>query len=305
LTLTGSSPYATGITYTWETSLNGTDWSPGIPQTNITFYTTLQAPTYYRCVVACGPSNATSNVVFVDAVAAPSYAAAPVVEDFDAPWAERCDPESVPQFDNWSSNPTAGGLAWRGLLPVDLFGSLPEFSDRAAVFTSNIDEGSSTPDGYSGDLDLYVDLGDPQLDYTVSFYYVNPTFVDYIRDSLEVLLSTDGGSSFQSLVSYGTAYSDPINAIWNKKVIALGNVSSPTSIVRFRGHSDGSYFYIGVDSLMVSGCVAPDVVITSTEPAVLCLGTSAILTASGGTEYVWSTGAITPSITVSPVSTTT
>ena len=37
----------------------------------------------------------------------------------------------------------------------------------------------------------------------------------------------------------------------------------------------------------------------------ICTGESTTLTASGGTSYIWSTGAVTPSIVVSPTATTT
>jgi hypothetical protein len=49
----------------------------------------------------------------------------------------------------------------------------------------------------------------------------------------------------------------------------------------------------------------PDLITTLTNNATLCKGTSIALTASGGDQYVWSTGATSPSITVTPTTTTT
>jgi hypothetical protein len=62
-----------------------------------------------------------------------------------------------------------------------------------------------------------------------------------------------------------------------------------------------------------NGCTDDDeVIVTVNNPvigsvnnATICRGESATLTASGGTSYLWSTGASTASITVSPISTTT
>ncbi|MFZ1703452.1 MAG: hypothetical protein WAT79_03845, partial [Saprospiraceae bacterium] len=44
---------------------------------------------------------------------------------------------------------------------------------------------------------------------------------------------------------------------------------------------------------------------TSNDDGIICAGSTANLTASGGTDYLWSTGAITTSISVSPLTTTT
>lgn len=51
--------------------------------------------------------------------------------------------------------------------------------------------------------------------------------------------------------------------------------------------------------------VNPTATVTINGPAFVCMGSTATLTASGATNYTWSTGATTTSITVSPTVTTT
>lgn len=56
-------------------------------------------------------------------------------------------------------------------------------------------------------------------------------------------------------------------------------------------------------SVTVSTLPYPDIILTQ-EKDTLCRGSAAILTASGGNSYIWSTGEGTPAISVSPLSNT-
>jgi hypothetical protein len=49
----------------------------------------------------------------------------------------------------------------------------------------------------------------------------------------------------------------------------------------------------------------PTVTLSSSQPSVMCSGQSATLSASGASSYSWNTGSTSPSIVVSPTTTTT
>ncbi|MDO5981847.1 sulfatase-like hydrolase/transferase [Flavivirga spongiicola] len=77
----------------------------------------------------------------------------------------------------------------------------------------------------------------------------------------------------------------------------------------FTGKMDAFVVYngvLGATEINDSACTAPPVVVANAGPDVtICDGDSTTLTASGGTTYLWNTGATTASISVSPTSTTT
>jgi hypothetical protein len=75
-------------------------------------------------------------------------------------------------------------------------------------------------------------------------------------------------------------------------------------VIRFRGWSDGFGGVKATDDLSITGCVAPSLnAIASADT--ICAGNTATLTASGADQFLWSTGATAPSITVSPAASTT
>lgn len=105
------------------------------------------------------------------------------------------------------------------------------------------------------------------------------------------------GNSATLTASGGASYS------WSN-----GGVTASISV----SPSNNTTYYVTVTSS--NGCTASDNVIVTVNslPAAyagvdqtICQGLSATLTASGGTSYLWSTGANTSSVTVSPNSTTT
>ena len=297
LALDGATPYTTGITYTWQTSPDGNVWTDLGVALAPSWILEFQAAAYLRCIVGCGGSSDTSTVVFVDAVPPNTYATVPFTENFNDPWEDRCDVANVPTAENWSSNPTSGPLAWRGVEPASVF--LPVFDGSVALFNNINGAGSSTPDGFTGDLDLYVDLSSG-LSYTATFQFIS----SFGSDSLEVLLSTDGGQLFTRKGLYKGPDQEPMNAQWNLKSIVLGNVGSATSVIRFRGWSDGFGGVKAIDDLSITGCVPPSLnAIASADT--ICAGNSATLTASGADQFLWNTGATAPSITVSPAASTT
>ena len=96
-------------------------------------------------------------------------------------------------------------------------------------------------DGHQGRLDLYVNLSGAGSK-TLSFDYINPTG----NDKLEVLLSTDGGTTFNAT---------PILAATTSATFAAQTVSVPgnsaTTVIRFRATSDYGDNDLGIDNLQL------------------------------------------------------
>ena len=110
--------------------------------------------------------------------------------------------------------------------------------------------------------------------------------------------ATCAGSPFTITAAGANTYT------WSTGPIATSITVSPLTT--------SSYYLTGTD---VNGCTNKSSAIVTINPTItipvtpaspsICLGQSTILTASNGSNYTWTGGATTPSITVSPVATTT
>ncbi len=301
LNVTGSS-VATGLTYQWQSSPNGTVWTAVSTATSASYNPTYTAPVYYRRIVACGTNTIATNALNLISTVALSYATVPFLENFDNTWQNRCDVRNVPLTSFWSSYPTASDSSWR------------RQDDGISAIWNNNTSGIVTPltgagaanfhsynaaDGTSGEMRLYVNMGTTQ-NYNLSFYHLNMSGTD----SFEVFLSTNGGSTFTKKAGYQSGSVTTLTA-WDKKTLNLGAVNSASCVIKFKATSDYGFSDIGMDSLkIVSVCVTPTVTIVST-PTSVCTGGGALITANVATSYTWSTGATTASISVSPTVTTT
>ncbi len=296
------STVATGLTYQWETSPNAVSWS-SIPSANSSTYSaTYSSPVYYRCIVACGTNTAASLPVQIITQTGLVYATVPLIENFDNTWQNRCDLRNVPVSANWSSFPTTGDDSWRrqddgisanwsssagAVIPFDGIGSA-DFNTFEA------------PNGATGQLDLYVNLGNTS-NYQLSFYHTNFSG----DDSLEVFLSTDGGNTFTKKAGFISGDYSVIDQNWNKKIVNLGPVNSPTCVVRFLATSDYGWDDVGMDSLQIKTftCTVPTMSVAASQ-ATSCANTAVTLTVTGATTYTWNTNATTNTITVTPSATT-
>ncbi|NRD20144.1 Ig-like domain-containing protein [Winogradskyella eckloniae] len=80
-------------------------------------------------------------------------------------------------------------------------------------------------------------------------------------------------------------------------------VISPTETTTYTVTAEDDYGYTSTDSVTVTVLELPN--ISAGEDVFIMIGNSATLTASGGIDYTWNTGEITPEITVTPDVTTT
>jgi hypothetical protein len=314
LNITGAISNFFGLTYQWQSSANGSTWTSVPSATNSAYTPTYNLPIFYRRVIACGVNTAASSTINFSTIANVTYTSIPFLENFNSTWQNRCDLKNVPQTACWSSNPATGNSSWRrqddGVSAnwTNTFTAVvPLQGSGAADFNSDNATG-----GVSGALDLYVNMGTTQ-NYDVSFYYYN----DNGDDSLEVFLSNNGGSSFVKQAVFQSATYAPFLSGWNKKIVSLLSVNSPSCVVRFQGTSTNFSFFgdhIGIDSLKIAvqptctGTPSP-ATISSPLGSTICIGQTITFSVTGGTSgfsgltYQWqsstngSTWAAIPSAT--------
>lgn len=298
LELNGGSVFSTGIEYDWQFTTDGVTWTTISNVVTSSLTTPFVETGFYRFRIACGASESISAPVLATELSSPEYATLPFLEDFDSPWADRCGIANVPAFDNWTSDPVVfWPLSWQGNDPEAFF--VPSFAGNAAIFQGINSEGSSTADGFTADMNVHFSASETD-NVNVSFDYYN----DQLGDSLLVQLSSDGGDNYTTVGTFKPTIGDEGLSIWDKKIFSLGSQNLETAILRFRAVSDGFFSAMAIDSLEIFSCIAPEVSINSSEN-ILCAGNVAILTASSGDNFLWSNGATSSSIQVSPNITTT
>lgn len=283
-----------GMAYQWQSSPNGTTWNNILGKTQFTTTETVSSSTYYRCLLTCGSNTNTSSALYVPITSgAVSYLTPPYYQTFDNTWQNGCGLRDVPDNLYTKNTPVTGDNSWRkqndGVSAAwvsSTFGiATPQSGSGCANFHS-----SSTPNNTTGDLDFYVNMNQNGK-YALSFYYINPTG----SDELDVLFSTNGGTSYSVKGAYAT------QTAWNKKTIYFNSPNSSNCIIRFRGDADNGNDDLAIDSLSIKlVCLNPTVnaIATATN---ICSGQSVTLTATGATNYTWTpSGAVSSSVVVSP-----
>jgi len=282
-----------GLSYNWQQSTNsGGSWMNvigGFGGTGPGYVTpNLSGSVWYQCTVTCvasGLSSTTSPLVVN--VVSPSFATIPYTQDFEN-WVNYCDVQDVPDDFHWSNTPLTGNPSWRKydegytanwLNPFDGFylpaSSTGLSSARFHSYGTNL----------SGDLDLYLNCS--QIgNKTLTFDYINNNFTGFGFDSLEVLVSDNGGFTFNSIGSYTNAPQ------WQSKALIIASNTS-NSILRFRGYGDFQFDTdLGIDNINVlapcSGMPTAGIINPfspcNNVPFNLVLSGATI---AGGINYIW------------------
>ncbi|MDO7851693.1 fibronectin type III domain-containing protein [Hymenobacter convexus] len=255
LSLTGTSTDG-GLSYQWQASTNGgTTYTDITGATSATYTVSGQTTTtLYRARVTCSATSQSANSTAVTiSSTAPSYATLPVVESFEGTWLDVCSTRDVPTA-FWRNSPGTGNPSWRRdddgtaagwSLPTSyIYTPLASQGSHSARFHSGY-----TLSGVTGALDLYVNLsaaGAKRLSFDV-----NNTVGS---DSLVVLLSEDGGTTFTRLGRYGV-----VGAGFVTQVLPISSTSA-TAVIRFRGRGDYASNDIGLDNVILesaTGCLTP------------------------------------------------
>jgi hypothetical protein len=315
-----------GLQYQWQTSPNGVSYT-NATATNVAYPTSFVNTLYYRRVIGCGASSATSTPVQVINTGSPIvYAAVPFLENFDNTWANRCDNQNVPNANNWGSIPATGNSAWRrqdaGSTALWTNPTTGTIAPLAGAGCANFHSSQYA----DGSLLLHLNTV-PGTNYLLSFYYVNPNS----DDGLQVSISQNGGASFSSIYDniygYNLTYGNvtgiqPSLGAWNKWYYTLPAITTNSLIIKLNGTSDvwgsssgPSIEDFAIDSLEFKPCAPqPSNILASSNP--FCAGNSATLTTNGKSAtyqiwtnttigtYSWNIGANTQSIAVTPTTST-
>ena len=282
---------ASGLSYQWQSSPDNLTWTNITGATSQSYTTTqTQAIRYYRCVITCtaGGANANSTSIQVNSVTGPTYATLPIVESFENTWSNSCGSRDVPNA-FWTNSPATSNNSWRrnddgtSAAWTSTNGAYsPAASD--GNFSARFHSNNATA-GSSGNLDVFINANTASLNKRLKFDYINTSGTD----SLSILISTDGGTTFARLDSAGLA------ASWRTKTIFFSTLSA-TTVIRFKGVSDFGTTDIGIDNIILStwaDCSGTPIGGTATAaPLNVCAGQSITLNASGvdvgpGLTYQW------------------
>jgi hypothetical protein len=236
-----------------------------------------------------GQLSAPATITFVaGGCAGRAYAALPLTETFETTWLNLCDVRDAPSG-YWRNTPATGNSAWRReddgpaanwTLPT--YGAYTPGGGQGSAHSARFHSVYAAPQT-PGALDLLVDLSAPGSK-RLSFDFINATVnATQGNDSLIVLLSDNGGTSFRRLLRLNR------QAAFATQVVDFAS-TSPTAVLRFQGKSGtgGDGTDLGFDNVRVEfspACASPQ----------LSLGTLNATTAS--LNLVGGNGATTYTVT--------
>jgi GEVED domain/Secretion system C-terminal sorting domain len=249
LSVTGGTAGFAGLSYSWQDSASGV-WSD-IGVTDETYTTSITTNKYYRRKITCGANSSYSSKILIS-YNAETYASLPYAESFEGTWIDGCgisNSKSIPS-NSWRNNPLNGDSSWRrndnggnagwingasgAYTPA---GSVGNFSARFHSFQARR--------GSMGSLDVFVNCTGGSTEKRLTFDHINTSGTD----ALDVLYSTDGGTTFTSLGITN------VNAAWTQISYDVPSQSA-TTVIRFSATSDFGVSDIGIDNLLI-GNIAP------------------------------------------------
>jgi hypothetical protein len=279
--------------------------------TGLTPGTTYTVNVVSNC--SAGGVAPTATVSFTTAYpcATPTYAAVPYTQTFENTWVSSCALRDVPSL-NWKLTPGAtdpdasfrrydDGVAGNWTGGSTSYGYTPAGSNAGGAsssFSARYHSGNVSPVTEFATFDLYVNAGGTTGTPTLTFDYINTSG----SDKIEVLLSTDGGTTFGTPL-----FTQVTNSAWTTYTVPLPGATA-TSVIRFRATGDNGSTDIGLDNVSVNYVACP--IVTALAAANVTATTANVtFTAPGnGASYTVTytpTGGpattITPTPTASPV----
>jgi hypothetical protein len=238
---------ASNLKYRWLKSLTGNSpWTPTSPADTFLCYT-VPAGTpnaFYRFFTFCPNSfgsDTTNNKVYVE-LQNPTYAPLPYAQDFEA-WKDYCSTKDVPNDNHWRNGPVNGNNSWRRNDEGNTGGWTNPTNGNYIPPASSGNHSARFHSYYAtapGNLDLHVDLSGSAGPKDLLFDLKHNNF----DDSLEVSLSTNGGTSFTLLNTFGGVFN------WATQLLTITS-SSSTCVIRFSGRSNSFASDQGIDNIKV------------------------------------------------------
>ncbi|MBF9222594.1 fibronectin type III domain-containing protein [Hymenobacter ruricola] len=276
--------------------------------TGLTAGTTYTVTVVSNCSAGGVAPAATTTFVSGFTCVTPTYATVPYTQTFENTWVSNCALRDVPSL-NWKL--TAGNDPDASFRRYDdgaaagwtnsLYGYTPAGSNAGGAsssFSARYHSGNVSPATEFATFDLYVNAGATTGTPTLTFDYIN---VDG-SDKLEVLLSTDGGTTFGAPL-----FTRVQSATWATYTVPLTGATA-TSVIRFRATGDNGSSDIGLDNVAVN-YVACSIVTGLTVANVTATTANVTFTApTGGASYTvtytpaaGTATTVTPNPTASPV----
>ncbi|UOE36298.1 T9SS type A sorting domain-containing protein [Hymenobacter monticola] len=260
-----------------------------------------------------GGTSGTVTTTFTTAFpcVTPTYATVPYTQTFESTWVSNCALRDVPSL-NWKLTPGAtdpdasfrryddGAAAnWTG--GSSNYGYTPAGSNAGGAssnFSARYHSGNVSPVTEFATFDLYANISGGTGTPAVTFDYINTSGTDKI----EVLLSTDGGSTFGAPL-----FTQVTNTAWTTYTVSLPTATA-TSVIRFRATGDNGSTDIGLDNVNVNYVACAPAAAAAVAAATLTPTTAQVtFTApSGATSYVVTTSPATTqaNATTSPITLT-
>jgi PKD repeat protein len=205
---------------------------------------TYTDPGLYNVSLTASKHESTSSKTIEKMVFVAGPASLPFYESFDDEWVSRYANRDVPGI-HWNNSPASGDNSWSriddGLLRGAWLTEYGEYKIPGANGTP-YSAGFNSRDSrdLSSSLDLSIDFSSIEGNKMLKFWFINTDGVD----SLEVKLSTDGGTTFEKLRGLKTT------DLWERVIIELGEIVAKNGIIRFSGRGDASSS-MGIDEVEV------------------------------------------------------
>lgn len=238
LSVTGAS-FGSGLTYQWESSPDGSTWTPIPSATAATLSISQGANTHYRRKITCSGQDGFSTSLLVTTTAPVSA----------FPWTESFDAATIPSC--WSNQYVSGTSNWTYVTANGNGSITPRSGARMAQFLVGA-YGPSTK------------LVTPRLNLTsltsprLRFYYANVNWFGDIDELRVFYKSSYGGAWTQIGVDYVTEHTT-----WTEVTLALPNPS------------DDYYIAFEATSNWARGLDLDDVTVEETPPCAAPTGLSA------------------------------
>ena len=241
--------------------------------------------------------NATNDTITKN-IFVQGYASLPFAESFNSTWVNGLGTRDVPSI-YWSNTPSTGNSSWRR---NDDGTSAAWTSTNGAYTPTGVGTGTlysarfhsrAATAGTTGSLDAYLNFS-PVGTKQLKFWHINTTGTD----TLSVLMSNDGGTTFSLIQKFATA------TPWTQHSIILGTSTAANTILRFqvKNLSTTQGTDVGIDSVLVNILTINDAGLTAintpSTPVAIGLNPVAVTVKNYGANYLnsaiinWSVNAI-------------
>ena len=250
-----------GVTYQWESSPDGTTWTPISGATNNTLVTSQMTDTYYQCLVTCSGSTGTSAPLFVTTFVQPTE------------FIENADGVTAPALPS----------CWTKFI-------------AAAASSATVTTTTSAPHSAPNCFALYNSAAATAADAPI---LVSP-YLSNVNDGLHQLRFYAKGNGTTLSVQVGTMTNPAVGTTftplatvtgltttgWTEYVVSFAAYTGTDHHIAFRHPATATYTYVYLDNLnweLIPTCPQPLNVVTSNVT-----NASADLTwTNGGAETTW------------------